>query len=122
MADIYLKGGDINVSDEDMAVVEGQDEILQFAVNAIATIFGELIFHPDVGNRVFGRRLKVTKTDAGTIIRDCTNAIMADDRVIEVPFMEISYEEEDKSNVNVKFTLKAVDGTLISSMTTISLK
>lgn len=122
MADIYMREGDIDISGGDISVVVNHDEILQFAVHAIATIYGEMIFHTDVGNHVYERRLKVLESDANVIMQDCTNAILADDRVEAVTYMEVSYEEEDKVNVFVKFTLRAIDGALISSMTSISLK
>lgn len=122
MADIYLREGDLDVVNGDIAVVINHDEILQFAVHAIATIYGEMVFHPTVGNHVYERRLKVLESDANVIMQDCINAIMADDRVSEVTYMEVSYEERDKVNVFVKFTLRAIDGVLISSMASISLQ
>lgn len=123
MSDIFLQDdGDIKIDQSgDISIVTDDDEILQFATNTIYTVYGEMIFHPTVGNMVYKRRLKTLESYGDLIIKDCINAIKADDRVKDVPFMEVYYEEEDKTKAFVKFNILTTDEHLISSMATISL-
>lgn len=122
MADISMTGRDIDISTlGDIEIAEGDDEILQFAVNAITTIYGEMVFHPTIGNPVYKRRLKITESGGDTVMQDCITTIKADDRVADVTYMEVYYEEEDKSQVYIKFTLVTTSGHTISSVANIRL-
>lgn len=117
MADILLSNGDIDVSPyADLAIVQSYDEITQSAINNILTIYGENQFHPDIGNMVHNKRLKISKGGLATIIQDCSNAIMQDDRVAAVKSLTAEIDPDNNTKVNITFTLMAVDGTLLSSM------
>lgn len=117
MADIYLNNGELVATMfSDIAIVDGDDEILQMAIHNIQTIYGENQFHTDIGNKVHERRLKVMDSDADTIIKDCTNAILQDDRVSAVTEMSIYVDNHDKHNLEVQFILLTTSGSSISSM------
>lgn len=117
MADILLSNGDIDVSPyADLAIVQSYDEITQSAINNILTIYGENQFHPDIGNMVHNKRLKISNGGLATIIQDCSNAIMQDDKVAAVKSLTAEIDPDNNTKVNITFTLMAVDGTLLSSM------
>lgn len=117
MADILLSNGDIDISPHaDLAIVQSYDEITQSAINNVLTAYGENQFHPDVGNMVHNRRLKVSRGGLATIIQDCSNAIMQDDRVAAVKSLTAETDPSDNTKINIAFTIMAVDGTLLSSM------
>lgn len=117
MADILLSNGDIDVSPyADLAIVQSYDEITQSAINNILTIYGENQFHPDIGNMVHNKRLKISNGGLATIIQDCSNAVMQDDRVAAVKSLTAEIDPDNNTKVNITFTLMAVDGTLLSSM------
>lgn len=117
MADILLSNGDIDVSPySDLAIVQSYDEITQSAINNILTIYGENQFHPDIGNMVHNKRLKISNGGLATIIQDCSNAVMQDDRVAAVKSLTAEIDSDNNTKVNITFTLMAVDGTLLSSM------
>ena len=122
MADIFLNNGDISSSMYgDIAVVTSYDDITQSAANNILTVYGENQFHPNIGNMARLRRLKVADSSLETIQKDCINAIMTDNRIESVVSMIASYDEENANNVNISFTIKAIDGTLMSNNITINM-
>lgn len=116
MADIYLENGDLAATMfSDIAIVEGDDEILQMAIHNIRTIYGENQFHDEIGNKVYGRRLKVVDSDADVIVKDCINAIMQDDRIQSVTEMSVYSDEYDRHNLEIQFILLTTSGSSISS-------
>lgn len=123
MADILFVNGDVsNTMYGDIAVVSSYDDITQFAINNILTIFGENEFHPEIGNMAYKRRLKVSDNSLRTIEKDCINATMqSDDRIDSVVSMNASYDDNNPNNVNIVFVIKAIDGTLMSNNITISI-
>ena len=115
MADIYLDNGEIiPTMFSDITVVNGDDEILQMAIHSIRTFFGENEYHPEIGNKIYTRRLKVLDSGADTIVSDCTSAILQDDRVRSVDEMSVYYDKENKHNLEVEFTLTTSTGSVIS--------
>lgn len=122
MADIYLDNGELVATMfSDIAIIDGDDEILQMAIHNIRTIYGENQFHTDIGNKIYERRLKVMDSDADTIIKDCTNAILQDDRVSAVTEMSVYADEHDKHNLEIQFVLLTTSGSSISSMVQIQI-
>lgn len=116
MADIFLSNGDIPTTIYgDVAVVESYDEITQSAINNILTVYGENEYHTELGNMVYKRRLKFSSSSIETIKKDCINAIMIDERIDSVLSIKVSYDDDNKNNVNIEFTIKTVDGTVTSS-------
>lgn len=117
MADIYIgdDGDLVATAYGDIAIIGDDDDILQMAINNVRTILGENQFHPEIGNNVFNRRMKVIDSDAETIAKDCINAIKQDDRVRAVKSIEIYADGEDRHNLDVQFTIITIGGNTISS-------
>lgn len=117
MADIYLDNGELaSTMFGDIAIVSNEDDdVLQMAIHNIRTIYGENQFHDDIGNKIYERRLKVIDTDADTIVKDCTNAIMQDDRVQTVQDMLVYADEHDRHSLEIEFTLVTTYGSVIAS-------
>lgn len=86
MIDVMMNSRDLVATEfGDIALVQSNNnDILQSVNNNLLTVKGENIFHPDVGNDVFNRRLKLSDTHIEIIKNDCKNAILFDNRVSDV--------------------------------------
>lgn len=116
MADLFLTNGDIsNTLFGDIGVVESYDEITQSAVNNVLTILGENQYHSDIGNMAHRRRLKSSDSNLDLVMKDCIDAILVDTRVDSVASITASYDNDNKNNINIAFTIKTTDGTITSS-------
>ncbi len=106
MADILLDNGDITPSlYGDIAVVTSYDEIIQSAINNIYTIYGENIFHPTLGNKIYGERLKISQNSLDLVKKNCIDVIMTDDRILHVQSINARYDDDDKHNIYISFTI-----------------
>lgn len=122
MADIFLTNGDIDSNIySDIAVVESYDEITQSAINNVLTVFGENQFHTNIGNMAYKRRLKLSSGSIDIIKNDCKNAILVDERVSDVTSIDAYYDDNNKNILYISFTIKAIDGTMMSSSVIITI-
>jgi hypothetical protein len=86
MQDIAMIDGDLVVTDlGDLAITASDnDDVIQMANNNIMTRLGENIHHPEVGNDVYNKRLKITSSGLAEVESDSKNAILNDTRVSDV--------------------------------------
>lgn len=122
MADILLYNGDI-VSDlyGDISLVTSHEEIIQSAINNIYTVYGENKFHRTLGNKIYNERLKSADSSLELIRKYCMDAVMTDNRVMSVRSIEATYDENNRHNVFISFSIMVADGkeSVLSSTITI---
>lgn len=90
--DLLLHNGDL-MSDKygDIAICKDEyEDVIQTANNNILLRFGSHRYHPDLGNKVFTRRIKKNQSGLDDIAFESKNAILNDSRVISVEKVNVS--------------------------------
>lgn len=119
MPDLMMVNGDIVATIfGDINTVDYDDDIIQSAVNNIACIYGEYLFHPTLGNMVHLRRNKIVASQFSVIASDCRTAILNDRRVAYVPKMEVTASSVPNS-VDISFTIEDTERNQFSSSITV---
>lgn len=119
MPDLMMTNGDIIATVRgDINIVDYEDDIIQSAVNNIACIYGEYLFHPTIGNMVHIRRNKIVNSQFAVIAADCRSAVMNDRRVAYVPKMEVAASDTPNS-VDISFTIEDTERNQFSSNITV---
>lgn len=104
----------------DIALVSGDDNLLQSVFTDLRLIFGELDYATDHGNMIYHRRIKLTPNGLKQVEHDCRNAIMKNHRVADV--VHIRAERiPNKNSCIIFFQIKKHDGEVLSSNTTINM-
>lgn len=123
MIDVAMAGGDFVVSAEGDLMLDINDDydIIQMANNTINTILTENIFHQDLGNNAWNKRLKIAESGFTVVQDDSKAAILhADHRVAEVLSI-VASKGDNYGECSIKYTLMTVDGRTISSSTSINI-
>lgn len=118
MQDIKFANGDIIVSNGDICLCNNENEdIIQMANNNINLIYGDNIYHTDIGNAIYGQRIKANDTGLATVEFECKQAILrGDDRVSDVDTITAILGEN--ASCIVSYVLM-VDGSKIDGSTAI---
>lgn len=119
LQDIKFANGDIVVSGGDICLCSNEDEdIIQMANNSINLIYGDNIYHTDIGNAIYGQRIKANDTGLATVEFECKQAILrGDDRVSDVDTITAVLGEN--ANCIVSYVLILTDGSKIDGSTAI---
>jgi hypothetical protein len=122
MRDIIMMNGDLVVTEfGDIAVIlSDDDDIIQMANNNIATRLGENIFHPEIGNDAYNKRLKITPSNLSEVESDCKDAILYDTRVSDVTNIK-AYDGIGYGECTIGYTLLTTDGHSIDGRISINL-
>ena len=123
MADIAFNGDIMASNFGDLLIVNDDGDIIQMAINNINTVYGTNEFHPEIGNRAYNGRHKMSENGLIEIANACKNAIMLDYRVanvIEIIAKNIS-TKDNYGLCDVSFVLVTTDGTQLNSNVTIQL-
>ena len=119
MQDIKFANGDIVVSNGDICLCGNENEdIIQMANNNINLIYGDNIYHTDIGNAIYGQRIKANDTGLATVEFECKQAILrGDDRVSDVDAITATLGEN--ASCVVSYVLILTDGSKIDGSTAI---
>lgn len=121
MSDIMTKNGDLVVLYGDIAICNDDNDIIQQAVNSIATAVGENVFHPEFGNPSLNNRMKYTESYLDSIEEGCRTAILQDERVASIENISISLSEDNNTSCDISFVLKTIEDIELTSTCTIDL-
>lgn len=121
MGDIALVNNDIAISQfDDISITASEDDdILQQAINNIKTVYGEMLFHPELGNALYSTRRKITD-DMTDIINECEIAILQDDRIESVDEL-IATRSDMPGSVDIRFLITTIYDRTLSSSTSINI-
>lgn len=119
LQDIKFANGDIVVSNGDICLCNDENEdIIQMANNNINLIYGDNIYHTDIGNAIYGQRIKANDTGLATVEFECKQAILrGDDRVSDVDTITAVLGEN--ASCIVSYVLILTDGSKIDGSTAI---
>lgn len=119
LQDIKFSNGDIVVSNGDICLCNDENEdIIQMANNNINLIYGDNIYHTDIGNAIYGQRIKANDTGLATVEFECKQAILrGDDRVSDID--TITAVLGDNASCIVSYVLILEDGSKIDGSTAI---
>lgn len=119
MQDIKFANGDIVVSNGDICLCSNENEdIIQMANNSISTIYGDHIYHTDIGNTIYGQRIKANDTGLAAVEFECKQAILrGDDRVSDVDTITATLGEN--ASCIVSYVLILTDGSKIDGSTAV---
>lgn len=113
MIDLLFNNGDLVVDKYgDLVMCNSEhDDIIQTANNNILLRFGSHRYHPDIGNKVYIRRIKKNITGMNEVAVECKNAIInGDNRVFDVLQVNVSTVEDDVTcNVDYILLIKETD-------------
>lgn len=96
MSDLLLKDGDLVLNTYgDITVCDSEhDDIIQMANNNMLMRFSDNIYHSDLGNKVYNKRIKLTDNGLEKIVAECKNAILTGDmRVSDIKMMNPTKDE-----------------------------
>lgn len=107
MIDLLFNDGDL-VIDKYGDLITCNDEhgdIIQTANNNILLRFGNHRYHPDIGNKIYARRVKKNIAGINEIAVECKNAIISDSRISDVLQVNVTASEEDSTACIVDYIL-----------------
>lgn len=88
------------------------------ANNSINLIYGDNIYHTDIGNAIYGQRIKANGTGLATVEFECKQAILrGDDRVSDVDSITAILGEN--GSCIVSYVLILTDGSKIDGSTAV---
>ena len=96
MIDILLQNGDL-VADRygDISLCANENEdIIQTANNNIILRFRGNKFHSELGNKIYGKRIKANHSGIEEVRAECTNAIYNDKRIKDVKQINITLMDD----------------------------
>ena len=123
MIDIAMNNGDLIATDfGDIALVNSEiDDIIQTANNNIQTIKGEIIFHSEIGNDAYNRRLKMAESGLRIVEECCVDCITnGDSRIADVVSISAVIGDE-YGECDITYKLLTTDGTFIDSSISINI-
>jgi hypothetical protein len=122
MQDIAMIDGDLVVTDlGDLAITASDnDDVIQMANNNIMTRLGENIHHPEVGNDVYNKRLKITSSGLAEVESDSKNAILNDTRVSDV-YNILAYAGDNYGECIIEYALTTVDGSKLDGRVSVNI-
>ena len=106
MSDLLLQDGDL-VADKhgDISSCVNEDiDIIQSANNNILLRFSGNKYHDNLGNKVYGRRIKANQNGLEIVRSECINAIMNSDPRIK-KIKQINASLSDNANCTVDYIL-----------------
>ena len=123
MSDIMLIDGDMqHTSFDDLAiVVSTDDDIIQSAINNIATIYGENQYHTELGNKILNTRLKLSNTDMIKVADECISAMKQDSRIKSIDNINIIKSTSIYGQCDIAFTITTINNIVLSSSTSINI-
>ncbi len=120
-ADIQMITGDIVLSDSgDLNIVSEDRNIIQSCNHMIFLRFGENEFHPDLGNRAHGKRMKLNVSGMEEIKNDCMNAMLLNHRIKDV--VEINVVPMGDHDCRIDYKVRKHDDNIISSTVNITIR
>lgn len=123
MIDLMINGGDLVVSEfGDLSLLQSdEDNIIQTANLAICTRKGSNIFHPEYGNDVWNRRVKMSESGFRIVEACSKDAILnSSNEILDVTSIRASRGNAARE-CNINYTLSTVNGRLVSGITSINI-
>lgn len=93
MIDVGYNNGDIAVNQYgDIAICPSEDaDVIQMANNHIRLRLGGNKYHPEIGNAIYGNRIKWNETGKDLVAEECRVAIMQDPRINDIVELNVEY-------------------------------
>lgn len=119
VADILLVNGDIVILDNgDIALSSDNGTIIQLANNRIMMRLGELKRYPDIGNRMFDVKTRLTESGLSTIAEESKVAILQDSNIAEVVSISAVRDYNVLYGCTINYTIRTQDDEILSNSTT----
>lgn len=124
MSDLLLKNGDLalNAYGDIMICEDEHSDIIQMANNNILMKFADNIYHPDLGNKIYDKRIKLTDSGLEEVATECKNAILTGDiRVLDVKVMNATRGKDASCTVDYILILNDGNNTEIDGRASINI-
>lgn len=118
ITDLLLVDGDL-AFDHDVRIISDEKSILQSAIENISIVYGEIPINDGRGNKIYGRRIKLTDISMQQVTSDCKDAILYDNRIKDVVY--IVAVRDGMFGCSITFTLLTNNNVLVNGNTRISL-
>lgn len=111
MIDVGYNNGDIAISQYgDIILCPSEDsDVIQMANNHIRLMLGHNKYHKDIGNEVYGRRIKWNDTGRDIVAECCSTAIMQDPRINTIDDIVVEYGKNHEAIVSYTVTYSPTD-------------
>lgn len=102
MIDVGYSNGDIAVNQYgDIALCPSEDaDVIQMANNHIRLRLGANKYHPEIGNAVYGNRIKWNDSGRELVAEECSIAIMQDPRINDIVDINVEYGKNHEAIVS----------------------
>lgn len=111
MIDIGYNAGDIAVNQYgDIALCSSEDEdVIQMANNHIRLRLGGNKYHTEIGNAVYGNRIKWNDNGREIVAQECSIAIMQDPRINDIVQINVEYGNNHEAIVDYTVNYTPMD-------------
>lgn len=95
MLDILLRNGDLVASKygDIVSCMDEDEDVIQTANNNILLRYGNNKFHLELGNKIYGRRVKSNQGGIEVVQAECISAILNDSRIKEITQVNVTLLE-----------------------------